>query len=90
MISLLQKLKGTVLEVTATGTQDTMRHTWKHLNYRLDVCPATDGAHIEMIQPERNTRVYPKFSGLAAWGENWKWYSPLPLSAVVSLFFESV
>jgi hypothetical protein len=26
-----------------------------------------------------NTRVYPKVSGLAAWNENCKWYSSLPL-----------
>jgi len=37
-----------------------------------------------------NTRVYPKFSGLAAWSENCKCYSSLPLGAVVSLFCESV
>jgi hypothetical protein len=36
------------------------------------------------------TRVYPKVSGLAAWSENWKWYSSLPLGAIVSLFYESV
>jgi hypothetical protein len=36
------------------------------------------------------TRVYPKVSGLAAWSENCKWYSSLPLSAVVSLFCELV
>jgi hypothetical protein len=35
-------------------------------------------------------RVYPKVSGLAAWRENCKWYSSLPLGAVVSLFCESV
>jgi hypothetical protein len=34
--------------------------------------------------------VYPKVSGLAAWSENCKWYSSLPLGAVVSLFYESV
>jgi hypothetical protein len=33
---------------------------------------------------------YPKVSGLAAWSENSKWYSSLPLGAVVSLFYESV
>jgi hypothetical protein len=38
----------------------------------------------------RLRRVYPKFSGLAAWSENCKWYSSLPLGAVVSLFCESV
>jgi len=37
-----------------------------------------------------DTRVNPKVSGLAAWRENCKWYSYLPLDAVVSLFCESV
>jgi hypothetical protein len=37
-----------------------------------------------------HTRVYPEVSGLAAWSENCKWYSSLPLGAVVSLFCESV
>jgi hypothetical protein len=36
------------------------------------------------------TRVYPKVSELAAWSENCKWYSFMPLDAVVSLFCESV
>jgi hypothetical protein len=36
------------------------------------------------------TRVYPKVSGLASWSENCKWYSSMPLGAVVSLFCESV
>jgi hypothetical protein len=38
----------------------------------------------------RPTRVYPKVSGLAAWSDNCKWYSSLPLSAFMSLFCESV
>jgi hypothetical protein len=33
-----------------------------------------------------HTKMYPKVSGLAAWNENFKWYSSLPLGAVVSLF----
>jgi hypothetical protein len=37
-----------------------------------------------------NTGVYPKVPGLAALSENCKWYSSLPLGAVVSLFCESV
>jgi hypothetical protein len=36
-----------------------------------------------------NIRVYPKVSGLAAWRKSCKWYSSLPLDAVVSLFYES-
>jgi len=39
---------------------------------------------------EYSRRVYPKVSGLATWSENYKWYSFLPLGAVVSLFCESV
>jgi hypothetical protein len=35
------------------------------------------------------TRMYPEVSGLAAWSENCKWYSSLPLGVVVSLFCES-
>jgi hypothetical protein len=35
-------------------------------------------------------RVYSEVSGLAAWSENCKWYSFLPLGAMVSLFCESV
>jgi hypothetical protein len=30
-----------------------------------------------------HTRVYPKVTGLAAWSENCKWYSSLPLDLVV-------
>jgi hypothetical protein len=39
---------------------------------------------------DSHMRVYPKVSGLAAWSKNCKWYSSLPLGAVVSLFCESV
>jgi hypothetical protein len=35
---------------------------------------------------ESYARVFPKVSGLAARSENCKWYSPLPLGAVLSLF----
>jgi hypothetical protein len=34
-------------------------------------------------------RVYPKVSGLASSSQNCKWYSSVPLGAVVSLFYES-
>jgi hypothetical protein len=39
---------------------------------------------------ETHTTMYPKITGLAAWSENCKRYSSLPLSAVLSLFYESV
>jgi hypothetical protein len=45
---------------------------------------------ILLLLPIVDTRVYPKVSGLAAWSENCKWYSSLPLGAVVSLFCESL
>jgi len=35
-------------------------------------------------------RVYPQVFGLAAWSENCKRYSSLPLDAIVSLFCETV
>jgi hypothetical protein len=43
-----------------------------------------------VISHTLNTMVYPIVSGLAAWSENCKCYSSLPLGAVVSLFWESV
>jgi hypothetical protein len=48
---------------------------------------------VNSIRPDGRSdfrRVYPKVSGLAAWSENCKWYSSLPLGAVVSLSCESV
>jgi hypothetical protein len=30
-----------------------------------------------------HTRVYPEVSGLAVWRENCKWYSSLPVGAVI-------
>jgi hypothetical protein len=35
-------------------------------------------------------RVYPKVSGLAAWSENCKWYSSLPLGAVSLVSFAAI
>jgi hypothetical protein len=49
---------------------------------------ATENVGLSDIQTY--TRVYPKVSGLTAWSENCKWYSSLPLGAVVLLFCESV
>jgi hypothetical protein len=41
-------------------------------------------------EQRKYTNMYPKVSGLAAWSENCRWYSSLPIGAVVSLFCESV
>jgi len=44
---------------------------------------------IYLIETEwTGTRMYPKVSGLATWSKNCKWYSSLPLGAVVSLLSE--
>jgi hypothetical protein len=40
-------------------------------------------------RPNSHMRVYPKVSGLATLGKNCKWYSSLPLGAVVLLFCKS-
>jgi hypothetical protein len=44
----------------------------------------------EAISHTRLKKNIPEVSGLAAWSEDCKWYSSLPLGAVVSLFCESV
>jgi hypothetical protein len=53
----------------------------------LQFCRKDDEA---IITSHTHTRVYPKVSGLAAWNDNCKRYSSLPLDAVVSLFCEPV
>jgi len=51
-------------------------------------CTNFDGRKFIMSEI-KFTGEYPKVSGLAPWSENCKWYSSLPLGAVVSLFCES-
>jgi hypothetical protein len=48
-----------------------------------------DGKGKVLIHEVQHARVYLKVSGLAAWSDNCKCYSSLPLGAVVSLFCES-
>jgi hypothetical protein len=72
---------------------------------KVDLCFAsrliqmtTHDTHSKMILKDmgqkglkiQHRRVYTKVTGMAAWSENCKWYSSLPLGAVVSLFCESV
>jgi hypothetical protein len=45
---------------------------------------------VRVVHSIGHTSVYPEVSGLTAWNENCKWYNSLPLSAVVTLFYESV
>jgi hypothetical protein len=44
-VKTLQHLKG-ILE--ATVMQYAMEIVWQHLNYKLDVCQATNGVHIKI------------------------------------------
>jgi hypothetical protein len=49
-----------------------------------------NGGMILCFLKMKHMRVYPEFSGLASSSENCKWYSSLPLGAVVSLFCEDL
>jgi hypothetical protein len=66
-------------------------HQFNRMIVVTEKLKSEDSENIKLSDSLRiNMRVYPKVSGLAAWLENCKWYSSLPLSAVVSLFCESV
>jgi hypothetical protein len=52
---------------------------YKITNYFYELTPRK----IKLYILCNKTRVYPEVSGLAAWSENCKWYSSLPLGAVV-------
>jgi hypothetical protein len=58
--------------------------------YRLHMGSVIPDIKLTLSPPTLNMRVYPKVSGLATWSKNCKWYSSLPLGAVVLLFCESV
>jgi hypothetical protein len=72
-----------------TEIQVSMLKTEKTLVYYLCNTPLTFFTRVKK-NFTACMRVYPKVSGLAAWSENCKWYSLLPLGAVVLLFCESV
>jgi len=55
----------------------------KRLGHEADHSPPSN---TEVQSAWSYTRVYPKVSGLAAWRENYKWYSSLPLGVVVCYF----
>jgi len=54
---------------------------------RHEVVPYTKLDTMPWRRGNEGTRVYPKVSGLPAWGENCKWYSSLPPGAVLLLFY---
>ena len=43
----LQHLRDRIATAIATVTPDVIQRTWHEIEYRLDVCRATNGAHIE-------------------------------------------
>jgi hypothetical protein len=65
-------------------------HLVPRLRMRGAIPPLLIRLHGVVLKEAMDTKVYPKVSELAAWSENCKWYSSLPLGAVVSLFYESV
>jgi hypothetical protein len=61
--------------------------TWRHNPEGVDLIPLFRCENLKS-RNTRYTRVYPNVSILAAKSKNCKWYSSLPLDAVVSLFCE--
>jgi hypothetical protein len=43
-----QRLKARIRDVVATVTPNMLQATWNEVEYRLDICRATKGAHIEI------------------------------------------
>jgi hypothetical protein len=44
----LADLKHPIIEAVELITPHMLINTWQELEYRLDICPATTGAHIEV------------------------------------------
>ncbi|GBO37774.1 hypothetical protein AVEN_151048-1 [Araneus ventricosus] len=47
-INDINHLKQRITDVIHSVTPDVLTHVWEVLDYRLDVCRATNGAHIEL------------------------------------------
>jgi hypothetical protein len=47
-INDLQHLKAGIRDAVAMVTPNKLQATWNDVEYRLDICRATKGAHIEM------------------------------------------
>ncbi|GBN64556.1 hypothetical protein AVEN_202588-1 [Araneus ventricosus] len=47
-ISDINHLKQRITDVINSATPDVLTRVWEELDYRLDVCRATNGAHIEL------------------------------------------
>ncbi|GBO03802.1 hypothetical protein AVEN_116857-1 [Araneus ventricosus] len=46
-ITDISHLKRRIIAAIETVTPQTLHNTWREIGYRLDVCRATNGAHIE-------------------------------------------
>ena len=52
----LEELRGRITNAAALVTPQMLQNTWREVEYRLDVCRATHGAHIELHWPSSETR----------------------------------
>jgi hypothetical protein len=84
--------------ITVLGQGYVLSHTAIIVTRKLILCHrdtmhknvAGGGDGLQKRRVAANTRVYPKVAGLAAWNQNCKWQSSVPIRAVVSLFCELV
>ena len=52
----LEELRGRITYVAALMTPQMLQNTWREVEYHLDMCWATYGAHIELHWPSSETR----------------------------------
>ena len=52
----LEELRGRITNAAALVTPQMLQNTWREVEHRLDVCRATQGAHIELHWPSSETR----------------------------------
>ncbi|GBM08380.1 hypothetical protein AVEN_108376-1 [Araneus ventricosus] len=56
-INDINHLKQRITDVINSVTPDVLTRVWEELDYRLDVCRATNGAHIELHGTETKIQV---------------------------------
>jgi hypothetical protein len=83
---------GNLVTVSLQGVKGPVLVTAEEMDDRNpDVIPHTTGDHMKPLYCITESRnAYPEVPRLATWSYNCKWYSSLPLGAVVSLFCVSV
>jgi hypothetical protein len=50
-VNMLHELKAWITAATANVTKDMLQLVWQEVDYRWDVCRATDGAHCRVFHP---------------------------------------